>query len=205
MRGVDQASNPLQRIGAIAALAAAAAGCGAKVISFSEMPDAAADGPISLDAQSFDAAIDVPVEAPMPPDLPMTCEGATPSLTFELPCMIGQAPIYATECRLSDALDAGIPGINLLTNLNEISQRLNQPLNVADYLAAAPAQVTFGGKRFTLKSIDGTVIFYEVDTVKRSFAGRLESVRVSWTTDVGETLTCTTTDAPFWAVPGNFL
>jgi len=177
-------------------LAVATVGCNGRVISFSLPPS----GPPEDAGGSFvrDA------ELAMPADLPMTCQGPLSNVTLMLPCAIGMSPLFATECYLSGMVDRSRPAIGFISPLEEMSRRLYEPWDLAGFVIT-PSGVTPDATAFDLAKVEGTAIFYEVDPVQRSFTGRLQKLTVSWTSDAGDTITCGATDAPFWAVPGNFL
>jgi hypothetical protein len=177
-------------------------GCGPNVLEFSTTREL----PTPLDGSTVrDAAADAPEDAPMPTELPMTCDGATPQVTLVLPCAVGMSPINATECYLSGAVDPRYPALDFLVHLDEVAQLVYQRLDIASHMPIGPASVLVSGKRFAIAKIEGTVVFHRVDPVGRSFDARLESMSILWTADDSATLTCFAADAPFWAVPGNFL
>jgi hypothetical protein len=155
--------------------------------------------------QAPDGSVVRDAEPPMPTELPLTCEGPLSNVTLALPCAIGMKPLYATECQLSGPADVRRPAIGFISPLEEMSRRLREPVDLGGFVILTSGAITLDGAGFALTKIAGAAVFFDVDPVRRSFTGRLEKLTVSWTSDAGDAITCTALDAPFWAVPGNFL
>jgi hypothetical protein len=102
-------------------------------------------------------------------------------------------------------VDPGRPAVGFISALEEMSRHLNEPVDLSGFVILTSGGITVGGTSFDLKKIEGTAVFSQVDPVERSFTGRFQQLIISWASGAGEMLYCTTTDAPFWALPGNFL
>jgi len=131
-----------------------------------------------------------------PPEPPATVPAAvtfacgTDALTLDLPCQVGfplAGSASAVECVAHGQGKAG-----KLAFVVDLGSGLNKKTELPGIIAPAD---------FQLQSIRGSLTFSRVDVSRRSFAGRLEYVALTF--DDGRT--CRLEDGPFSGEPGDFL
>jgi hypothetical protein len=147
-----------------------------------------------------------------PNTLVMSCAGAAGPVALSLPCHVGGASLYVTECDLAGPQDSAgrLPPISFSLPLTRLPAQLQTRLAIPFEDFPTPPEVGYGaiaaypGEHFS-GSLIGTVVFSQVDAVSRAFVGRLEQAHVDWKGDAGDSLACDVTDAAFWAVAGDFI
>ncbi len=174
-------------------------------------------------ADAADASVGVgPFDASgLPTALVMTCDGAAPTVSLALPCLLGQnlanpatpAGLNVLECQLAESPDAPLGVLSFIIPLASLPAMLNQPVIVPFANVEAPPPSTSGdggliaaypGEHFSA-SLNGTAVFTAVDPDGRAFVAQLQQATFVWTGDRGDQFSCTVSNGPFWAAPGGFL
>ncbi len=145
--------------------------------------------------------------------LPMVCPNRSESMSFEVPCAVGQnfagAPdkpgYHVVECQLS-----GKPGqvaVSFILPLKDLPTWLDEPISLPfpDVPPPPPGSgVQLGDDRY-VGSLSGEITFEQVDVQGRAFVALLERSSVDWSGSLGGSFECSVLEGRLWAVAGSFL
>jgi hypothetical protein len=152
--------------------------------------------------------------------LVMTCDGAAPTVSLTLPCLLGlnldltatPAGYNVLACQLAQSPDAPLGVLSLIVPLVNLPAMLNEPviLPFANVPGPPPSPTGDGGliaaypgEHFSA-TLSGTAVFSAVDPDGRAFVAHLQQATFVWTGDRGDQFSCTVSNGPFWAAPGGF-
>ncbi len=181
------------------------------------------DGAIAEEADAPEASVGVgPFDASdLPTALSMTCDGAAPTVSLRLPCLLGEnlldpatpAGYNVLECQLAQSPDAPLGVLSFVVPLANLPAMLDEPVILPFANVPAPPASPSGdggiiaaypGEHFSA-SLNGTAVFSAVDPDGRAFVAQLEQATFVWTGDRGDQFSCAVSSVPFWAAPGGFL
>ncbi|HVZ71249.1 MAG TPA: hypothetical protein VHJ20_02645 [Polyangia bacterium] len=173
----------------LTALVVALAGCGGSGL---EEPTTSTPPP---------AAVSIPADVVAPT---LACPGAG-SISIELPCQIGQAPVSEVDCELGGAAGGAKIAFVLPSSLPDgASPRLGAPTSFHPALLPFGRQQLFDG-RYYLSDISGTVAFTSLSLAEQKVDGWFPHLAFTLVGTDGAIVSCTLDEGRFTAVPGDYL